>query len=551
MSQLALPMSEGNRYQPDGYARPRSDSESQPHSRNQQDPDSTLPIERLESIITGVAPTLQITGSWAGLIPKDMAEVPKYWTSTHIAPGAQAAAGKDDGSVEATNQAPEDPLIGEIVNDSYEILSILGRGGMAVVYLAKQISSDRLVAMKSMKISSAEDIMRFGREVRSHSRLQHRNIVEYMEFIATSAGQFFLVMERIKGLNLLDIIRSIGRIDGTENIASIMIQACDALNYAHMSGVIHRDLKTSNIVLVKQGDSDEIIVKILDFGIARVEGEERITFTGKAIGSPMYMSPEQCAAKQLGPRSDIYSLGIVAYEMFTGKPPYCRGSVRDIMSAHCTPTITPQPMSHIVPHIPGIKMLDQIVLKALETDPARRWLTAAQMGEAFAYWLDSVRNGSQIDSLPREMLTDKSVATAEIEDKDFMLSVKERDQIRHINRTSSMLSSFGPGKLAAVDQERLQKSEQEGTLIMRNALIKRETEKAVKLAALAGTLLVSLVAYFTFNFGRIAGMISPPPKEVEPPQVVSAHPVIKATNKEAPKKPKKKTRSRRNRSAQN
>jgi serine/threonine protein kinase len=531
-------MPEDEREQFGGTARPLSESQSRA-----PDPNATLPLERHESV-TPAGPTLQITGSWAGLIPKDMSEVERYFTSTHIVQGV--GSNKDDGSVEVNNQQAEDPLLGEVIEDSYQILSILGKGGMAVVYLAKHLSSERLVAMKSMKINSAEDIMRFGREVRSHSRLKHRNIVEYMEFIATSTGQFFLVMERIKGLNLLDIIRSIGRIDGVDNIASIMIQACDALNYAHQSGVIHRDLKTSNIVLVKEGDSDDIVVKILDFGIARVEGEERITFTGKAIGSPMYMSPEQCAAKQLGPRSDIYSLGIVAYEMFTGKPPYCKGTVRDIMAAHCTTTITPQPMSEIVPHIAGIQMLDQIVLKALQTDPAKRWLNAAQMKDAFEYWLEAVRNGMQINSLPPEMLEDKSVATVEIDDKDFMLSMKERDQIRHIKRTSSMQNSFGPGKLAEIDQERLQKREEEGSMLMLQDSLKREKTKAIRLAVLTVALFASIVAYFTINFESIRNTYwgQPQPANAKQPTVV-APAVAKPQPKEQPKKQRKKSRRRR------
>lgn len=523
-------------------ARPRSDSQ-----HRDADPHASLAFERTgerTGSATAAGPTLQITGSWAGLIPKDMAEVQRYWTSTHIVPGTVAATNKDDGSVAATNQGVEDPLIGSIVEDSYEILNILGKGGMAVVYLAKHLPTDRLVAMKSMKINSAEDIMRFGREVRSHSRLKHRNIVEYMEFIATSTGDFFLVMERIKGLNLLDIIRSIGRIDGTENIASIMIQACDALNYAHMSGVIHRDLKTSNIVLVKEDDSDDIIVKILDFGIARVEGEERITFTGKAIGSPMYMSPEQCSAKQLGPRSDIYSLGIVAYEMFTGKPPYCKGTVRDIMTAHCTPTVSPQPMIETVPHIAGIKILDQIVLKALETDPARRWLSAAQMKAAFEYWLEAVRSGMQIDSLPPEMLEEKSVATVELEDKDFMLSVKERERIRHIKRTSSMQNSFGPGKLDGIDQERLQQREEEGSKLMLQGELKREQRAAVRMTVLTIVLAISIIACCVINIGTIRSMLAPKADKAATPKAVTPAPSSKSQPNEPAKKPKKKNRQR-------
>lgn len=511
--------------------------------------DATLPLLRFESTMPG--PTLQITGSWAGLIPKEMSEKPKYWTSTNIAGGNAGVAGKTDVSFEATQQQSEDPLIGAIIEDAYEILSILGKGGMAVVYLARHLASDRLVAMKAMKVNSAEDIMRFGREIRSHSRLRHRNIVQYMEFIATSTGEFFLVMERIKGLNLLDIIRSIGRIDGPANIASIMLQSCDALAYAHGNGVTHRDLKTSNVVLVKEGDSDEIIVKILDFGIAHVEGEERITFTGRAIGSPMYMSPEQCSSKTLGPRSDLYSLGIVAYEMFTGKPPYHKGSVRDIMYSHCTPDVEPQPMATLVPHIPGINMLDQIVLKALQTDPARRWASATEMKEAFEFWYQAVENGDNVNSLPDHLIAQREVSAQT--DRKVEISHAERDQIRHIKRTSTMQSSFGPGKPMEIDQERLQKSEEEGSLRMHQAALEREKAVLIRLAVLTALLFVTLVTYFTLNYQTIWTSITsigkPAPKAPEPPPQVVKPKVVPPAAKDANKKQPRQKKHRRLRAA--
>lgn len=512
-------------------------------------PDDTLPLLRFESTMPG--PTLQITGSWAGLIPKEMSEKPKYWTSTNIAGGNVGATDKNDVSFEASQQQSEDPLIGAIIEDAYEILSILGKGGMAVVYLAKHLATDQLVAMKAMKVNSAEDIMRFGREIRSHSRLRHRNIVQYMEFIATSTGEFFLVMERIKGLNLLDIIRSIGRIDGPTNIASIMLQSCDALAYAHGNGVTHRDLKTSNVVLVKEGDSDDIVVKILDFGIAHVEGEERITFTGRAIGSPMYMSPEQCSSKTLGPRSDLYSLGIVAYEMFTGKPPYHKGSVRDIMYSHCTADVEPQPISTLVPHIPGVKMLDQIVLKALQTDPARRWASANEMKEAFEFWYQAIQNGDSLDSLPESMIAERVISEVE---KKVEITHAERDQIRHIKRTSTMQSSFGPGKPMEIDADRYQKSEEEGSLRMHQANLERENSLLIRLAVLTALLFISLVTYFVLNYQLIWTTVTsigkPAVKASELPPPVMRPQVTQPVAKDATKKPPRPKKRRRLRTSQ-
>lgn len=500
-----------------------------------------------ESTMAG--PTLQITGSWAGLIPKEMSEQHKYWTSNKIATGV-GVTDKNDVSFEESQGKSEDPLIGAIIEGTYEILDILGKGGMAVVYLANHLPSDRLVAMKAMKVNSAEDIMRFGREIRSHSRLRHRNIVQYMEFIATSTGEFFLVMERIKGLNLLDIIRTLGRIDGSANIASIMVQACDALAYAHGNGVTHRDLKTSNVVLVKEGESDEIIVKILDFGIAQVEGEERITFSGRTIGSPMYMSPEQCSAKALGPRSDIYSLGIVAYEMFTGKPPYHKGSVRDIMYSHCSPDVEPKPMAELVPHIPGIKILDQIILKALQTNPANRWDSATRMKEAFEFWYQSLQNDEDIDSLPQHMIAER--ATSDQIDQNFEITHKERDQIRQIKRTTSIQSSLAAGKLSEIDQERLLKHEEEGSLRMHQANLKREKAVLIRLVMLTTVLMISLISFFTLNYQQVVTMITsfgkPEVKPVETPPAVKPKPT--PSTKDSIKKPIRTKKNKRVKSSQ-
>lgn len=446
-----------------------------------------------------VMPGMRLTGSWSTLLQREKTAAPKIWTSTHIATG-QVDINDEDGSFELPSALGEDPLIGAIIEDRYEIVEIIGRGGMAVVYLARHIPTNRPVAMKAIKVQSAEDIMRFAREIRSHSRLSHPNIVEYMEFIATSTSQFFLVMERIKGLSLLDIVRSISKIDGTENIAGIMWQSCDALAYAHSNGVIHRDLKSSNIVLVKEGERDDLVVKILDFGIAKVEGEERITFSGRAIGSPIYMAPEQCRGETLTARSDLYSLGVVAYEMFTGKPPYCQGTVRDIMAAHCTPQIIPRPVSHASPEIPCVHLLDQIVQKCLETDPSDRFQTATQLKEAFEFWYDAVRNNTGARSLPAEMLDTKSQSET-FDDKDFSLSKKERKELRNIKRTTTMQAQFGTGSstdLTAFKPElTAEHKDEQNHLRSHQASYETSKKKLIMYIAITAILGLSLIAYFT------------------------------------------------------
>ncbi|MBX9671367.1 MAG: serine/threonine protein kinase [Candidatus Obscuribacterales bacterium] len=504
------------------------------------DAEQTRPILQGEfgrTTIAGRRTSGNYSSSWSALLTKELTILPRIFTSPRI-----AGPGEEEVWSYEPEEKPEveDPLMGTVIEGSYEILEVLGRGGMAVVYLAHHLPSDRLVAMKRIKVNSAEDIMRFGREIRSHSRLTHKNIVQYMEFIATNSGQFFLVMERIKGLNLLDITRSIKRIDGIDHIATIMIQSLDALAYAHNNGVIHRDLKTSNVVLVKEDENDAIVVKILDFGIARMEGEQRITFSGKAIGSPMYMSPEQCAGKTLTARSDLYSLGVVAYEIITGRPPYYKGSVRDIMVQHCTPHVVPESMCDSVPHISHIELLNEIVQKALATDQAERWQTAAQFRAAFEYWYEAVQDDLPVTRIPADLLTDSTCNPSE--EINYALSIQELDQVRNINRTSSMQSSLSSGKLASYDEDnpncagiqsgsfQQQKSTGEQLLRSHQEEYRQSKRQLIRLASLAATLGLSLIVYFAVNHDKIFPSDEADDDDDSPPvEIVSPAPTPAAT----------------------
>lgn len=304
---------------------------------------------------------------------------------------------------EASGQAL-DILIGATIDEKYLIEDTLGRGAMAVVYRGTQIATGRPVALKRLALHSTEGIMRFSREIRNHSQLNHPNIVEFLEFVGSKSGQFFLVMELAEGCGLEDLIRMDGKIAGPENIANIMFQLCDALIYAHRGNVVHRDLKSSNIILMPKAGTDDIIVKVLDFGIAKIAGEARITLSGRAVGSPLYMSPEQCRGKTPTTLSDIYSLGIIAYEMVTGQTPYNKGTIRDILAAHCSPFVRPTEIAEIEPRLPSVKILDQIISKCLEVDPSNRWQSAADLKEAFEFWYKSTRSAHPPDSLPGSIL---------------------------------------------------------------------------------------------------------------------------------------------------
>lgn len=429
----------------------------------------------------------------------------------------------------------EDPLIGSILENKYQIVDIIGRGGMAIVYRAQQIGTDRIFAVKGLKVTKAEDMIRFAREIKNHSQLKHRNIPAYYESISTSKGEFFLVMERIKGISLLEIIRTIGRIDDAENIATIMMQVCDALSYAHARGVIHRDLKASNIVLVKEGENQEIVVKVLDFGIAKIEGDMRITYSGLALGSPIYMSPEQCRGETLGVRSDLYSLGVVAYEMFTGQPPYKKGSVRDIMSAHCNPLMCPEPIIKLVPHIKGASILNEILQKALETEAEKRWSSAARLKQAFEYWIDSVRSGIIAESLPPELLEEQP--GEQIDDADYLLSQKDIADLHQI-RPKKTMEVFRHDPHSTKIDEDAENADQKKMTVNKNFDSLHEAKKLLILqVALSLILLVVLGLYFSLRGPAMMTALSKP----KPAQAKAAPPVKPAeVAKPAPKKPPRK-----------
>ncbi|MBZ0184643.1 MAG: serine/threonine protein kinase [Candidatus Obscuribacterales bacterium] len=505
------------------------------------------------------------SGSWDALLPADSQLELRTWTSSHIVSDGSTMGSNAGNGLAVTELVPEaslnisafietvpgeleDPLIGQTLEGRYQIISAIGRGATATVYKARHLASGQIVAIKALKVGNVEHIMRFAREVKSHSRLRHNNIVSYIEFLATSDGRFFLVMERVKGHSLQEIVKEIGKIDAPANLASILLQMLDALAYAHSQGIIHRDLKTSNIVLVKETGRDDIVVKILDFGIAKSEGEERITFSGTTIGSPVYMSPEQCRGKTLTATSDLYSLGVVAYEMMTGKPPFCKGSVRDIMRDHCNPNVRARAMKEIAEHVPGIGLLDTIVLKALETAQEDRWRSAASMMVAVKYWSDSVRTGNDIISFPDHILDEAPLAVSD-DSVTKELSRQEKSELRSMTAINSMQSVIGTNRSLEGEMS----STQARLRIDPKVVATREAKRELfVLFGLTITLVASICLYLYVNYDRL---IAPPalseaaPSTPQSGATKAAEPDIGASKvdkeKQAKKpRPKKNRRSR-------
>ncbi|MCC6554391.1 MAG: protein kinase [Polyangiaceae bacterium] len=226
--------------------------------------------------------------------------------------------------------AGADPLINTVVGGRFRIVGVLGEGGMGRVYTGEQQmgTSVRKVAIKTLLSQFARDpqvIARFMREVGTVSELEHPNTIKVYDFGQTATGELYIAMELLSGISLEDALEKGGPLP-PERVDRIMGQVCGSLEEAHQKGIIHRDLKPANIYLTKRA-GEEDYVKVLDFGIAKRDdrnskADQKLTQQGTVLGTPPYMSPEQFKGKELDPRSDIYSLGVVTYEMLTGRLPF-------------------------------------------------------------------------------------------------------------------------------------------------------------------------------------------------------------------------------------
>ncbi len=256
----------------------------------------------------------------------------------------------------------------------YNVLAEIGSGGMAVVYKAEQPALDRLVAIKELRKEMAADpslIERFDREAKSVASLAHTNIVHIYDFM-TRGNSMFIIMEYVEGIDLYDLLAKVDRLPA-EIAAIIALQAARALEHAHYRGVVHRDFKPSNLMLTKQGE-----VKLMDFGIARDEAYDDLTRPGTAIGTPAYMSPEQIMGERVDFRSDIFSFGIVLYQMLTGQKPFTEDDTHSVMQRIVNePFVRPR---RLFPDIPW--RLSRIIQRCLLKDPTRRYASTEELRRA-------------------------------------------------------------------------------------------------------------------------------------------------------------------------
>ncbi|MBX9928540.1 MAG: serine/threonine protein kinase [Gemmatimonadaceae bacterium] len=289
-----------------------------------------------------------------------------------------------DGSALRAQNAMGD-LMGTIVAERYHILKKLGEGGMGQVYLAEHVKMGRKSALKVMNPGMTQDadaIARFNREASNASRLNHPNICAIYDFGETPDGLIYLAMEFIEGESLTSLVERNGALPAPR-AASIIHQAGDALQVAHDAGIVHRDLKPDNIMIAKGRDGSDL-VKVVDFGIAKASSSDaqKVTKTGLVVGTPEYMSPEQLAGDKLDGRSDLYSLGLVAFNCLTGKLPFPADSAQEAMIARLVEQ--PKTLAEIRPDIAWPAALQQVITKALTRDAAERYQSAAQFGREMA-----------------------------------------------------------------------------------------------------------------------------------------------------------------------
>ncbi len=265
----------------------------------------------------------------------------------------------------------DDSIIGQTIAGRLEIISKLGEGGMAVVYKARHVMLDRIVAVKLIKpgMMQAKAAMRFQQEAKAATTLNHKNIATVREFGYDENGAY-LVMDFVDGIPLSDVIKQEGKLN-SERTKKIISQICDGLEHAHNSGVVHRDLKPANIIIARNSSGEEF-PKIVDFGIAKLVDEEsqgNLTQTGEVFGTPNYMSPEQCLGKKADRRSDIYSLGCVLHECLTGAPPFVSEAALETLMKHVNVEFQPQKKAAPTYFMNAIQ-------GCLEKNPDDRWPSA-------------------------------------------------------------------------------------------------------------------------------------------------------------------------------
>ena len=289
---------------------------------------------------------------------------------------SDGAKGFDDPEVSGprsgVSKAPEG-LLGQTIDQRYRVEALLGEGGMGLVYRVTHTRLNKSLAIKVLRRENTRDpevLARFRREAESASGIGNQHIVDISDFGELNDGSTYFVMECLEGLDLIDAI-DVARRMPEERAVHIAIQICRALGAAHDAGIVHRDLKPENVFLIQRNETEDF-VKVLDFGIAKVaNGPKRLTRDGEVLGTPHYMSPEQCEGDGVDHRTDIYALGVLLYEMVTGHVPHDADTMMGILTKQMYED--PIPPKVRAPQVS--EELEQLIMRCLEKKPEQRYQT--------------------------------------------------------------------------------------------------------------------------------------------------------------------------------
>ena len=331
---------------------------------------------------------------------------------------------------------------GSKINDRYQIIKTLGEGGMANVYLAHDTILDRSVAVKVLRGDLASDekfVRRFQREALSASSLSHPNIVEMYD-VGEDDGQYYIVMEYVDGKTLKQVLKQRGHLSVSE-VVDIMLQVTDGMAHAHDAYIIHRDIKPQNIMILPNG-----MIKITDFGVATALNSTQLTQTNSVMGTVHYLPPEQASGKGSTIRSDIYSMGIMMYELLTGLVPYKGDSAVEIALKHLK-----EPLPSVRKAYPSIpQSIENVIIKATAKNPKNRYKDARSMHEDIKTALDASRQDEKRyvypypeNDLDETKTLDKEVKEIKkVEEKKELETEEVYEEKRKTNKTLIVLVSI-------------------------------------------------------------------------------------------------------------
>ncbi len=282
-----------------------------------------------------------------------------------------------------------DELIGKTIDGRFRVTARLGKGGMSEVYKAEHLMLQKPLAVKVLhraELLKANSTERFQQEAKAISTLDHPNIVKVYAFGASESSGLYLAMDFLDGQSLMEILEDEKQLDWKQ-VLKIALQIAAGLEHAHSRGVIHRDLKPSNVIVQKNDENGELQIKIVDFGVARLTSDsgkelKSLTLAGNTCGSPPYMSPEQCLGEPVDARSDVYSFGIMLYELLSGKRPFYAASSLDLMRKHLEQS--PKFLSSACPGLEIPESLEAIVRKCLAKKPELRYQSMQELHDDLA-----------------------------------------------------------------------------------------------------------------------------------------------------------------------